>query len=290
MRADLVSPDRLVLGESPRWDAAAGRLRWVGIEDRAVLWLDPATGKSGRTDLDTMPGTLAPYDGDRVLLATDRGFEVLDTASGRLGPVAAAEADRPDRRMNDGACDPYGRMLAGTTALSGTPEPGPLYRLETGGGAPRAVPVLDGLLVPNGLAWPEPDRLWHIDSPTRRIGLHVYPEHGPVGPLVRSIDTSDLSGDPDGMALDAEGNLWVAFWGGSAVRCLAPDGRVLETVELPVPQVTSVAFGGDALDTLWITTAARGTDPDDPAPHGALFRCDAPVRGLPAVPWAGPSA
>ncbi|MGA5703004.1 SMP-30/gluconolactonase/LRE family protein [Peterkaempfera bronchialis] len=291
MHAEIAEPSRLQLGEGSFWDAATGRLYWIGIEDRRVMWLEPATGEVTSLELDTMPGTLVPYRDGRVLLATQRGFELLDTATGALRPVAEVEADRTHRRMNDGKCDPYGRLLAGTMTLDEPREPGPLYRLEpSGGGTVRAVPVLDGLAIPNGLAWPEPDRLWYIDTPTRRIDLYAYPEHGPVGPLIRTIDTAQLPGDPDGMTLDAEGNLWVAFWGGSAVRCFGPDGTLLETVELPVPQVTSVAFGGPDLRTLYITSAATGTDPGDGLPHGALFRCEGAATGRPGVPWAGPGA
>lgn len=286
MHVEIAEPTRLRLGEGSLWDPAADRLYWIGIEDRRVLWLEHGTGQAHAVELDTMPGTLVPHRDGRVLLATERGFELLDTATGALTVVAEVERDRADRRMNDGKCDPYGRMLAGTMSIAEPREPGPLYRLEAApDGRSRAVPVLDGLAIPNGLAWPEPDRMWYIDTPTRSIGLYAYPEHGPVGPLIRTIDTSDLPGDPDGMTLDADGNLWVAFWGGSSVRCFSPGGALLETVELPVPQVTSVAFGGAALDRLYITTAATGLEQDGTAPHGALFRCDGLTTGRPATPW-----
>ena len=295
MHVEIAEPTRLRLGEGSFWDGPAGRLYWIGIEDRRVMWLEPATGRVASLELDTMPGTLVPYRDGRLIVATERGFELLDTATGALTVLTEVEADRSDRRMNDGKCDPYGRLLAGTMTIDEPKEPGPLYRLEPADGAegaPVAVPVLDGLRIPNGLAWPEPDRLWYIDTPTRRLDLYAYSERGAVGPLIRSVDTSHLSGWPDGMTLDAEGNLWVAFWGGSSVRCFAPDGTLLETVELPVPQVTSVAFGGADLRTLYITTAATGMDTvaDADTPHGALFRCDDLATGVPGRPWAGPAA
>lgn len=121
--------------------------------------------------------------------------------------------------MNDGKRDPYGLPVAGTMQRTGPQQPGSLYRLESDG---SVRPILDGLAIPNGLAWPEPDRLWHIDTPTRRIGFYEYPEHGPVGRRIRSLDVSHLPGMPDGMTLDEAGNLWVAFWDGGAVHCLSP--------------------------------------------------------------------
>ncbi|MBP0448949.1 SMP-30/gluconolactonase/LRE family protein [Kitasatospora sp. RG8] len=268
MRAEPVADTpHLALGEGPRWDATTRRLYWIGIKDRRLLTLDPSNGRVSGTGLDVTPGALMFRPDGRPVLATERGFELLDPADGRTTLLAPVEADQPERRMNDGACDPYGRPVAGTMQRSEPWRPGPLYRLEADG---TARPVLDGLSVPNGLAWPEPDRLWHIDTPTRRIDLYEYPEHGPVGPRIRSLDVSHLPGLPDGMTLDAAGNLWVAFWGGAAVHCLSPAGHVLASVGLPAPRATSCTFGGPDLRTLYITTART----DEHPLSGALFALD----------------
>jgi sugar lactone lactonase YvrE len=295
MPLELVDDCRLALGEGVVWDAVAQRLYWIGIEDRQVRWLD-GLGAPGSTVpakpqvalLDTRPGTLAPYRDGRVLLAVQDGFALLDTATGALETVAEIEADRPERRMNDGKCDPYGRIVAGTMTLDEPRVGGPLLRLEydTEGSA-RVVTLREGMLIPNGLDWPEPDLLWHIDTPTRSIRLFDYPEHGPLADPVRTLDVSALGGHPDGMTLDAEGNLWVAFWGGSAVRCLSPEGSVLETVEIPTGQVSSCAFGGPDLDVLYVTTAGGGRpDSDDGA--GSLYRYPGLATGRPARHWSGP--
>ncbi|MHA6759079.1 SMP-30/gluconolactonase/LRE family protein [Streptacidiphilus sp. PAMC 29251] len=299
MPLELVDDCRLALGEGVVWDDRAGRLYWIGIEDRQVRVLDPGgsagggEGGGGKPEvlpLDTRPGTIAPYRDGLMLLAVEAGFALLDTATGVLEPVAPVEADRPGRRMNDGKCDPYGRMVAGTMTLDEPRAGGPLYRLEYDSeGRARVVVLREGMLIPNGLDWPEPDLLWHIDTPTRSIRLFDYPEHGPLADPVRSLDVSALGGDPDGMTLDAEGNLWVAFWGGSAVRCLSPEGRLLETVELPTGKVTSCAFGGPALDVLYITTAGGGAADADPG-AGSLYRYPGLATGRPARAWAGPSA
>jgi sugar lactone lactonase YvrE len=190
--------------------------------------------------------------------------------------------------MNDGTCDPWGRMVAGTMRRDEPRAAGPLYRLEyEPDGTARVLTLREGMLIPNGMDWPEPDLLWHIDSPTYQIRLYDYPEQGPLADPVRTLDVSELSGEPDGMTLDADGNLWVAFWGGSAVRCLSPEGKVLETLELPTARVTSCAFGGPDLDTLYVTTAGGGEDgADDSA--GSLFGYRGLVRGRPARHWAGP--
>ena len=297
MPLELVDDCRLALGEGVVWDSGAERLYWIGIADRQVRWLDgtgalgPGAGaKPQVVRLDTCPGTLAPYRDGRVLLAVENGFALLDTVTGTLESVAEVEADRPERRMNDGKCDPYGRMVAGTMTFDDPRVAGPLLRLEydTEGSA-RVVTLREGMLIPNGLDWPERDLMWHIDTPTRSIRLYDYPEHGPLADPVRTLDVSALGGDPDGMTLDAEGNLWVAFWGGSAVRCLSPEGRVLETVELPTGKVSSCAFGGPALDTLYITTAG-GDAPDADDGAGSLYRYPGLTTGRPSRHWSGPTA
>lgn len=255
---------RLALGEGPVWDAPARRLRWIDIKEPRLFTLDQPADRIESVELDMVPGALIPCPDGRLVLASERGFELLDAATGRTSLLAPVEADRPDRRMNDGKCDPYGRPVAGTMQRAEPRQPGPLYRLEDDGGVQ---PILDGLAIPNGLDWPEPDRLWHIDTPTRRIDLYEYPEHGPLGRRIRSLDVSHLPGSPDGMTLDADGNLWVAFWDGGAVHCLSPEGRPLATVEVPVPRATSCAFGGPDLRTLYVTTARSAEHPLS----GALF-------------------
>ena len=296
MPLELVDDCRLALGEGVVWDSRAERLYWIGIADRQVRWLDrdgavgPAADRKPQVlRLDTCPGTLAPYRDGRVLLAVEDGFALLDTADGSLESVARVEADRPERRMNDGKCDPYGRIVAGTMTFEDPRVGGPLYRLEyDADGTARVVALRGGMLIPNGLDWPEPDLLWHIDTPTSSISLFAYPEHGPLADPVRTLDVSALGGDPDGMTLDAEGNLWVAFWGGSAVRCLSREGKVLETVELPTGKVSSCAFGGPDLDVLYVTTAGGG-EPGADEGAGSLYRYAGLTTGRPSRHWAGPA-
>jgi sugar lactone lactonase YvrE len=149
-------------------------------------------------------------------------------------------------------------------------------------------PVLTALTVPNGVAWPQPDRVHYIDTPTGRVDEYEYSPDGPFGRRVRSIDVSGYSGFPDGMTLDAEGNLWVAFWAGGAVRCFSPAGDLLEELRLPVRCPTSCAFGGPDLRTLFITSAYVALDEGERGElDGALLRVDDLTTGVPATPWAG---
>src|SRR5205085_374190 len=104
---------------------------------------------------------------------------------------------------------------------------------------------------------------------------------GSISGRRRLIDIPPEQGAPDGMAIDAEGYLWVALWGGWAVHRYAPDGRRDGVVELPVSQVTSCAFGGPDHRDLYISSASQMTDDELRAqPHaGGLFRCRSGVTG-----------
>lgn len=286
----IAHPQPCELGEGVTWDAADGRLYWLDIRGHSdatgggvLSWLD-GSGAVGSLPLAHTPGMLAPYRPGRPLLATDAGFETIDTATGELHTIMHVEADLPARRMNDGGCDPSGQILAGTMTRAEDPGQGVLYRMDP----EREVhPVRTALTVPNGIVWPSPDRVYYIDTPTRRIDEFEYHSDAPFGRLVRSIDVSGYGGFPDGMTLDAAGNLWVAFWAGGAVRCFSPAGELLEELRVGVRKPTSCAFGGPDLRTLYITSAYVGLGEERGERDGMLLRVEDLTTGVPATPWAG---
>jgi sugar lactone lactonase YvrE len=203
--------------------------------------------------------------------------------------VADVEAAVPETMMNDGKCDPGGRFWAGTKDVEGRRPLGSLYRLD----ADRTVVrVLSGVSISNGLGWSLDRRsMYYIDSPSHGVDVFDFAvEDGSVSGRRRLVDLPEEWGLPDGMTVDAEGFLWVAFWGGSAVRRISPDGRVVSVVSLPVSQVTSCAFGGDDLSDLYITSARNGLEADQRREQtfaGGLFRLRPGVAGLAEVPFAG---
>ena len=164
-----------------------------------------------------------------------------------------------------------------------------MYRLDADH---RLTKVLTDVTISNGLGWsPDQRTMYYIDSPTYRIDAFDYDvTSGAVSNRRRLVEIPRAWGLPDGMTVDEEGFLWVAFWGGSAVRRLAPDGRVDATVRFPVTQVTSCAFGGPDLSELFVTSARSGlTDAalSEQPLAGGLFRVRPGVRGLPSPPFAG---
>jgi sugar lactone lactonase YvrE len=284
---ELVLDARAELGEGPAWDGASGRLLWVDITRGLVHRFDPGSSTDEAIEVGRPVGAAVPAASGTIALAIADGFATLDPVTGRVDPVATVAA--PETMMNDGKCDPAGRFWAGTKDASGERPIGSLYRMDPDR---TAVEVLAGVAISNGLAWSTDGRtMYYIDSPTYGIdAFDVDPTTGDLSNRRRLIDLPRDLGLPDGMTIDEEGLLWVAFWGGAAVRRIDLVGRVVSEIRFPVSQVTSCAFGGEDLSDLSVTSARIGLSEDalEDEPHaGGLFRLQPRIRGLPAPPFAG---
>ena len=274
------------LGEGPRWDADGQSLYWVDIPAGYVHRLNES-GVHACWQVGQPVSAVAVRATGGLLLAARDGFLALDQRSGAVSLLAAVETGRPGNRMNDGACDRAGRMFAGTKAEDETPGAGTLYRLDPDH---QVTTVLTGVTISNGIGWsPDESLMYYVDSPTRRIDVLDYdPATGAVAGRRTFAEITGGEAIPDGLTVDAEGCVWVALWDGGAVLRYSPGGQVTATVTVPVPRPTSCAFGGPALDVLYITTAAAGTRPDGTVGHGGeLFACRPGPCGLPANPYRG---
>jgi sugar lactone lactonase YvrE len=186
-------------------------------------------------------------------------------------------------RMNEGGCDPGGRFYCGSMAYAETPGAASLYRLDPDG---SVATVLVDLTVSNGLEWSPDGRLaYYVDSATGRIDVMDYAADR--GLTDRRPFVTIETGAPDGLTVDAEGGIWVALWGGSAVHRYTPEGALSEVIELPVTQVTACTFGGAGLDELFITTSREGLPPDVEPAAGALFHVRPGIAGRPVRQFAG---
>lgn len=269
------------VGEGPVWDAERNELLWVDIPRGLVHRLDPATGRDEAIGVGQPVGAVALRAAGGLVLALRDGFGLLDPGSREVRIVRRVEADRPGNRMNDAKCDRQGRLWAGTMAIDETPHAGALYRLDTD---LQVEQVLPKATMPNGLDWSSDDKtLYYVDSLQAGVDIFDYdPDTATLANRRRLVDISPSVGVPDGLTVDAEGFVWVAMWGGSALRRYAPDGRLDTVVELPVKQVTSCTFGGADLDELYVTTAAEGLEGEDlrRQPHaGGVFRFRPGSRG-----------
>jgi sugar lactone lactonase YvrE len=187
--------------------------------------------------------------------------------------------------MNEGGCDPDGRFYCGSMPYDEKSPVGKVYRLDPSG---EVSVVLEGVTISNGFAFsPDNSIAYYVDTPTRRIDAFDYdPEKGLTNRRT-AVAIPEEAGGPDGLTVDSQGYIWLALFGGSAVRRYAPDGRLDGVIELPTSQITACTFGGPDLDKLYITTSQHALEPGSQALAGALFVADVGVRGMPVQPFAG---
>jgi sugar lactone lactonase YvrE len=287
------SADRLELGEGARW--VDGRLVLVDLLAGRLLETTgdtPAALREVRR-LDVPLGAVAPVAGrpGDWIAAAGTGVELL-TAPGRRDRIARLTADRSGAgdepfRVNDAVADPHGRFWAGTMTYAAVPGAGALFRIAADGAAVAAVA---GLTIPNGPAFDAAGTTMYLaDTPLGHVDrFAVDPRTGALSGREPFLRLGPGDGVPDGMTVDAAGHLWVACWGGAAVRRFRPDGVPDREIRLPASQPTSVCLGGPGLRRLFITTAWHGLDPAGPL-DGALFAVDVPVAGAPAARADAPS-
>jgi len=249
---------RATLGEGPLWDSRTGTLYWVDIFAGTVFAQATGTGRHSWIDVRTQVGCLGLTDDPQVLIAGMRtGWHLLDVRTGGQTFLADPEADRPACRFNDGSVDPAGRFWTGSLEDGETRPVGRLYRLDSNG---KYTVVDEGFYCSNGIDW-SPDGRWmyFVDSRADVIYRYAFDvESGQAVGRHAFVDTSSFPGIPDGLRVDAAGDVWCAFWDGAHLTRFTPDGAVAETVPVPVLRPTSVAFGGPGLRTMYITSASFG--------------------------------
>jgi sugar lactone lactonase YvrE len=290
MNSEIAIDVKSELGEGPGWDSENGRLYWVDILRGLVHVYEPDKSRDTTVRAGEYVSCVVPRKTGGIIITLQHGFYGLDLESGKLSTIAEVEKDLDENRFNDGKCDPAGRLWAGTMDMKERIPSGALYCLTMDG---RVNKILSQVLVSNGLGWsPDNRTMYYIDSPTRKVSALDYNMRtGDVNNRRTAVDFADQPGEPDGMAVDAEGMIWVAHWGGHRVTRWNPTtGRLLDFVALPTTNVTSCCFGGRNLDELYITTARSGVDRETLSREplsGCLFRARVGVRGLPTYVFGG---
>lgn len=267
-----------LLGESPFWHPDEAALYWCDIPGRVLHRWHPDTAAHRQWALPTEPGCCAPLPGGQLLLAMRDGLFRFDPVSGERFCLAEPPYDPATERFNDGKADPQGRLWVGTIYEPRTPPRAALYRWARG----RLDRIAGDVTVSNGLAFsPDGGTLYWTDTTAHRISaLDLDAAEGTLSrqrmfaqfpPKQAGQDLRHYGGRPDGAAVDAEGAYWVAMFEGQRLLRLAPDGRLLQEVPLPVRCPTMPCLGGPDLRTLYVTTARHNRPPDE----------------LSAQPWAG---
>lgn len=287
---ELVLDSRSDLGEGAIWDYKTGELIWVNITKKILNFYNPKMNNNKEMLTGQMIGTVVPAESGRMIVALENGFYQFDPLTGTKKFIANPEEGLSGNRFNDGKCDPAGRFWAGTMSKSGEKEAGALYRLEASGTVTK---MIDKVSTSNGIVWSQNhNKMYYIDTPTLKVTAWDYdPETGNIGNPQTAIEIPREMGYPDGMTIDAEGNVWIALWNGAAVGCWNPEtGELLRKIDVPAKNVTSVAFGDDDLGTLYITTARQKTSEEElkKFPHaGGVFKVRPGVKGVNAFYFKG---
>jgi sugar lactone lactonase YvrE len=274
------------LGEGPYWRPADDCLLWVDIR-RGLLHLTKVQpGETVSVELGEVSAAFPAFGGGILTAGGSRlTLRATRPGTGWEGTTIAEIPARAGVRFNDAGVDPAGRVWVGSMHTGETEPLGELFRLDAGGTLTR---VLDGVTVSNGLGWsPDGGRMYYADSPMRRIDVFDYdPATGEAAGRRVFADLSGADGFPDGLTVDADGFVWVAMWGGGALRRFTPGGQPDAVLPVPVSQPTSCAFGGPGLTELYVTTARVGLSEAELAGQplaGRLLRLVPGPIGLPST-------
>jgi L-arabinonolactonase len=288
MRVTCLADPVAVLGEAPLWDVDLARLFWVDCDQKLLFELDPVSGAVTQTVLPHFPGSYAIRGQGGMVMAYRNGISLSDDRWHDSQSVATPGVDFTAERFNDGTCDRAGRFWVGTMDRRLREPVGSLFRLD----ADLSLHLIEkSLTCSNGIAFSPDDRtMYHTDTGAGRIYAYDYDlDTGDVGNRRVFVDFAGQPGRPDGCTIDAEGCLWVAEIGGGEVVRIDPDGRRIDSIELPVKRPTSAMFGGPDLKTLYVTTMRHGATAQqlaDQPQSGCLFAVEMDVPGLPEARFA----
>lgn len=281
-KADVLYASQCILGESPLWHSERKSCFWVDIENGILYeynWIKQTTRDWKFNYRLTL---VLQGKGNQLILALDAKIARFDLETEQIEWLV--DVDRDSKiRCNDGACDSQGRLWVGTMHLEQKHGAGALYCIENN---LKAHKKLSNTTISNGIAWSlDNKRLYFIDSPTQTVQSFIFEQK--TGEIIfekNVIPIPDEMGSPDGMAIDEEGMLWIAQWGGFGIYRWNPrNGNLIEKIEVPVPQVSSCVFVGENLDYLLITTARENMKDEELKRYpksGDVFLVRVGVRGV----------
>jgi len=255
MTASLLYQSNCILGEGAFWHEGRQSFLWVDIDGKRLYEYVLHNKQVNHWSLEHRPSMIALDVQGQCVTVFQGGVARFDFNTGKVDWLAELEKDIPDNRSNDGGVDCEGRLWIGTMNVRFREGAGSLYCINND---LKVTKKIEGLTIPNGLVWSLDNRtMYHVDSPTRAVRAYSFDRTtGTIAFEGIAINIPADLGTPDGMCMDEEGMLWIAQWNGFGVYRWNPEnGTLLDKIEVPVPQVSSCAFGGDHFDQLLITTA-----------------------------------
>lgn len=269
------------VGEGPIWDYKYHRLLWIDTQGSVFIYT-PSNGENREIKVGKMVGTVVPYTQDSVIVGLQDGIYSLDLKSEKLTFMSAPEGSIEGNKYNDGKCDRRGRLWIGTMDNECKPNKANFFVYD----GKESRKVLGNVTISNGVTWsPDGTKMYYQDTPTLNVSQFDFDEEkGEITNRKEIISLPQELGTPDGNTIDEEGMLWVANWGAACVTRWDPrTGKLLQKIDVPALNVSAVAFGGEQLDELYITTAQyympEGEDKNYPE-AGKLFVVKPGVKGL----------
>jgi len=275
------------LGEGPVWDEARQCLWFVDIKAPAIWRFDPVSGCARRIEAPDQAGWVLPTREGSLLIGLKSGLHLLDLESGGFANVAEVPGEPKHNRLNDACTDAAGRVWFGSMDDDENRETGRYYRFERGSivvVGPRRMTITNGPAI-SGCG----RHIYFADTLGKKIYCADLSEGGLPGEARLFVDIARDFADayPDGPVVDAEGCVWTGLWNGWAVARYSPEGELLETVPMPVANITKIAFGGEDLRTVFVTTARKGLDEaalEAQPSAGGLFSFRSDVAGTATTP------
>jgi D-xylonolactonase len=278
MQPEMIADYACVTGEGPLWHPQEQRVYWVDIPRGLLFRYDPQHELF--FDSGAQIGGFTFQDDGSILLFMDRGAVKL-LRNGKLETIVEEIPDERETRFNDVFADPEGRVYCGTMPTKD--RLGRLYRLDPDRSLTM---VLDGISCSNGMGFtPDRKQMYYTDSMVKKIYLLDYDQaSGKLSNQRVFVDSSDEVGVPDGMTVDADGNVWSARWDGYCLTQYSPEGKELQRVKFPAKKVSSVVFGGPDYQDMYVTTAGGNNKDENGATAGALYRVRLGIQGVAEFP------
>lgn len=271
------------LGEGAIWNHKSNTLYWIDIEGKSFNIFDPKTNKNRSFPTPTHIGTVVPKNKDEAMIALVDGIHTININTGETTLFADMSSQLTGCRLNDGKCDPAGRLWVG--AMHWQQEKGKAKLFTITNDTEVAVKK-DSVTISNGIVWTkDKSTMYYIDTPTSQIKAYDYDNAtGNITNERVAVEIPNELGFPDGMTIDAEDMVWVGMWNGDAVIRFNPKtGEMLQKIAVPAHNVTSCAFGGEHLETLYITTSKLDMNEEEAKKYpyaGSIFKVNPGVKGV----------
>jgi len=278
------------VGECPTWSIAEQCLYWIDIEGRLFHRWDPSSNSNQSWETPERFGSFGMCRNGSFVVASENGFYFYNHLNGDFAPITDPEASKPNNRFNDGRCDQAGRFWAGTMIDQGENiQDAALYCLDANG---TATLKQDGIILANGLAW-SPDNKTMYFADTRMAVVWAYDfdlDDAALSNRRVFIEFGEGDGVPDGATVDTDGCYWLTQPRSWTIKRYTPAGKVDTVIELPFERPTMCAFGGQDLQTLYITSLGEFLSEDEKVSRpleGGLFKVEVEAQGLPEPHFEG---